>query len=168
MRNAMKLFKSKRERFYENLVNEMGLKLSKYAEYKVSDKNAVENIALDTLETAWIKIDELMKSENPKGWLYNALKIHIKRYYKELQISGENLQTVEISELDMPVEAIFDDEADFEDKLSSDELHIAHLKEQGYKHNEIAQIMGLQTGTISSKVSRIKAKLTKYLEGEKV
>jgi RNA polymerase sigma factor (sigma-70 family) len=164
----MKLFKSKRERFYENLVDEMSLKLTQFAEYKVSDKNAVENIVEDTLETAWIKIDELMESENPNGWLYNALKIHIKRYYKELQTNEENLQTIEISELDMPIETIFDDEVDFEDKLSSDELKIAHLKEQRFKHSEIAQIMGLTTGTISSKVSRIKAKLTKYLEGEKV
>jgi RNA polymerase sigma-70 factor (ECF subfamily) len=165
----MKPFISKKERFYVELISSMRKPLTKYVESRIPDSGDSEDIVQEVFETAWLKIDELMKHENPRGWLFIAVKLHIKTYYGKLQFNDDGIiQNTEISELDLPVETEFDEGISFSDKLSSDELTIIKLKEQGFKHHEIAKIMKLSPGTIASKVSRIKAKLAEYWEGEKV
>jgi RNA polymerase sigma-70 factor (ECF subfamily) len=152
----MKSFNAKKE-FFIRLVQDMRKPLLRYAESRVADKSAAEDIAEDVFCSAWTHIDELMKHENPRGWLYIACKLHIKTYYEKYRADEE-------LPCEMGADTMFDDGISFADKLSTDEMKIVKLKEQGYKHHEIAEIMGLSPGTIAAKVSRIKHKLTEYRE----
>jgi DNA-binding NarL/FixJ family response regulator len=48
--------------------------------------------------------------------------------------------------------------------LSPEELQIVQLRAQGYKHDEIAVLLNMKSGTVRTKLSRIKDKVTKFLE----
>jgi RNA polymerase sigma-70 factor (ECF subfamily) len=151
----------KKESFFEKLFIEMRIKLLRYAEAKIPDRGNAEDIVEETFKTAWQKIDELTDSENPQGWLFNALKLHILKYYDNR--NKEHPEKREYEEVEIPTETIFDNEISFKDDLSDDEMRIIKLKEAGYKHEEISSIMDLPTGTIHSKVTRIKEKISKIL-----
>jgi RNA polymerase sigma-70 factor (ECF subfamily) len=157
--------KSFNERFFEQLFIEMRSKLIRFAEAKIADKQTAEDIVEETFKTAWQKIDELAASENPHGWLINALKLHILKTYEKR--AKEHPEKREYEEFEIPTETIFDNEISFSGNLSDDEMRIIKLKSAGYNHSEISKIMGLPPGTIHSKVSRIKDKLGKIFGGEK-
>jgi RNA polymerase sigma factor (sigma-70 family) len=55
-------------------------------------------------------------------------------------------------------------DAAFLSALSARERRIVSLKEQGYKHKEIAGMLGVRPGTVDSAVSRAKAKIVAFLE----
>jgi RNA polymerase sigma-70 factor (ECF subfamily) len=143
----------------------MRIKLLRYAEAKIPDKANAEDIVEETFKTAWQKIDELTSSENPQGWLFNALKLHILKYYENR--NKEHPEKREYEEVEIPTETNFDNEISFSNNLSADEMRIVKLKEAGYKHEEISSIMDLPPGTVHSKVTRIKEKLRKILGNEK-
>jgi RNA polymerase sigma-70 factor (ECF subfamily) len=153
------------ERLFEQLFTEMRNKLLRYAEAKIPDKQSAEDIVEETFKTAWQKISELVSSENPHGWLINALKLHILKHYEKC--SKEHLEKRDYEVTETPTETVFDNEISFKGSLAGDEMQIIKLKEAGYKHNEISAIMGLPAGTIHSKVSRIRDKLKKFWGGEK-
>jgi DNA-directed RNA polymerase specialized sigma24 family protein len=55
----------------------------------------------------------------------------------------------------------------FASVLSEDELRIVRLREAGYKHDEIAKLMGIEPNAARKRLSRIKTKVTKFLEENK-
>jgi RNA polymerase sigma-70 factor (ECF subfamily) len=141
--------------------------LIRFAEANIRDKadrEYAEDIVEETFKTAWQKIDELVASDNPNGWLINALKLHILKYYEKR--TKEHLEKREYDEIEIPTETVFDNEISFSGSLSDDEMQIVKLKSAGYNHIEISKIMDVPVGTIHSKVSRLKDKLRKILEGE--
>jgi RNA polymerase sigma-70 factor (ECF subfamily) len=159
--------KSAHERFFKKLFIDMRSDLIRFAEANIRDKadrEYVEDIVEETFKTAWQKLPELVACQNPNGWLINALKLHILKYYEKRK--REHLDKREFDEIEIPTETDFDNEISFSDKLSDDEMQIIKLKSAGYNHIEISTIMGVPTGTIHSKVSRLKDKLRKILEGE--
>jgi RNA polymerase sigma-70 factor (ECF subfamily) len=152
--------KTPNERFFEQLYIEMRLKLIRFAEAKIPDKENAEDIVEETFRTAWHKHSELAASENPRGWLINALKLHILKHFEKR--NKEHTDKRELNEIERATETVFYNEISFEESLSGDEMQIIKLKEAGYKHNEISEIMDIPAGTIHSKVSRIKDKLKKF------
>lgn len=151
--------KTPNERLFEELYIKMRSKLLIFAEAKIPDKENAEDIVEETFKTAWQKISEIAASNNPHGWLVNALKLHILKHFEKRNI--EHSKRSELCEIKPQTETFFDNEISFRGSLSSDEMQILKLKEAGYKHNEISTIMDLPEGTIHSKVSRIKGKLKK-------
>jgi RNA polymerase sigma-70 factor (ECF subfamily) len=158
--------KSANERFFGELFIEMRGKLLRYAEAKIPDKGNAEDIVEETFKTAWLKIDDLKASENPHGWLINALKIHILKHYNVH--TKEHINMRETLDTDIPACTVFDNEISFERTLTADEMQIAKLKEAGYTHDEISSMMNVPPGTVHSKVSRIKDKLRKFMGSEKI
>jgi RNA polymerase sigma-70 factor (ECF subfamily) len=150
--------------FFEKLYKEMAHKLFLYASSRIPDKENAEDIVEETFATAWQKFPDLIASDNPHGWLINALKLHILKYYEKR--AKEHPEKREFGEIEAATETVFDNEISFNDRLSDDEMRIINLKAAGYKHDEISAVMDLPAGTIHSKVSRIKDKLKKFLGGE--
>jgi RNA polymerase sigma-70 factor (ECF subfamily) len=157
--------KTANERFFEQLFIEMRSKLLRYAAAKIPEKDNAEDVVEETFKTAWQKIDELAVSENPHGWLINALKLHILKHYEKR--NKEHPEKREYEEVEIPTETIFDNDISFGNSLSDGEMQIIKLKSAGYNHNEISALTGFPTGTIHSKISRIKDKLRKILGDEK-
>jgi DNA-directed RNA polymerase specialized sigma24 family protein len=107
-----------------------------------------------------------MYSPNSAGWLMNTLKNHLRKHYVHLAANKEVSNELRPEFDEAVVMAELDGAFSFASVLSPDELQIVKLKEQGYKHREIAEITGSNKGTIDSKFSRIKDKLTRFLETE--
>jgi RNA polymerase sigma-70 factor (ECF subfamily) len=164
----MKPNKKEKAIFIEKLYKDMAHKLLSYAIRRIPDKDNAEDILHDAFKTLWLKIDEVMELENPNGWVFSAMVFHTFKHLDKIKREEKIFSQTTYSEAEVMVEADFDSEIGFSNSLTESELHILKLKEQGYKHNEIGEIMGLTTGTISSKVSRMKEKLTKFTGGTKL
>jgi DNA-directed RNA polymerase specialized sigma24 family protein len=160
----MKLFKNDGERragFYTGLVDAHRDRLLKFARARILNDSDAEDVVQEALYVAWRRIDVLMVSPNPVGWLYNALKFCVKKYYE-----SEKAKDIAMPELwDEAVFPEIDGDWGVAALLTEDELRIVNLKYQGYTHHEIAKMLDAPYGTIASKVSRIKAKIMKLLDG---
>jgi RNA polymerase sigma factor (sigma-70 family) len=164
--SAMKLFQSREEKFYAELIRLNNTKLLKYARKKTQDEFQAEDIVQDVWLTTWTKVNDVMNSANPVGWLMNTLKNHLKKYYEDIAETNKATEAFMISGEDAVYTGKFDDAPSFVSVLSPNELLIIRLKEQGYKHREIAEKLGLRPGTIDFKVSRIKDKISRFLDSE--
>ncbi|MDR1156847.1 MAG: sigma-70 family RNA polymerase sigma factor [Oscillospiraceae bacterium] len=163
----MELFQTAEATFYQELVDEMYDLLLNYTRIKVSDSSAALDIVQDVYLIAWEKIDRVIASPNPQGWLMNALKNYLHKYYCALADDQQMTQPLADNASDQVL--LFepaDDEMSFLSVLTPQEIRIVRLKEQGYPHREIAKLLGLRPGTIDSAVSRIKAKISKFLKDE--
>lgn len=66
--------KEYQDKYIEKLYREMFTQLNIYAQSTLRDRSLGEEAVQDTFRIACLKIDELMASSNPKGWLMNTLK----------------------------------------------------------------------------------------------
>jgi RNA polymerase sigma factor (sigma-70 family) len=169
-KNVKKSKKRTDERFFEELYIEMRSKLTRFAEARIPDRGSAEDVVEETFRTAWMKIDELSASENPHGYLFNTLKLHIlkhcEKHAKDRPDKREAADIGELTDIAVPSDTYFDSEISFSDRLTDDEMQIISLKDAGYKHGEIGSMLKVPAGTIHSKVSRIKDKLIRF-RGEK-
>jgi RNA polymerase sigma-70 factor (ECF subfamily) len=164
---AMKLLSShEKEKFYIQLLRDNSAILLTYAHSRVADNFQAEDIVQDVWVTAWKKIDDVFESSNPTGWLINALKNHLHRYYEHLANNRELSDKLTFEADQAAAMPEFNHAISFASVLSPGELRIVKLKEQGYKHREIAEMLGSSKGTIDSRLSRIKEKLARFLESE--
>jgi RNA polymerase sigma-70 factor (ECF subfamily) len=149
----------KRAAFYTALVAAHCDGLFKFAYARIRHNEDAEDVVEETLLIAWKRIDVLIVSPNPGGWLYNTLKNCIKKHFVSKKAEQKVMDAITLDaegSVDLPE---IDGERGIADLLAEDELHIINLKAQGYTHREIAQMLDVPYGTIASKVSRIKAKV---------
>ena len=66
--------KENQDAFIEKLYHEMFMQLNIYAQNILRDRALAEEAVQDTFRIACTKVDELISSPNPKGWLMNTLK----------------------------------------------------------------------------------------------
>ncbi|MDR0446148.1 MAG: sigma-70 family RNA polymerase sigma factor [Oscillospiraceae bacterium] len=159
----MAVFQNQEIIFYEELIDAMYSVLLDYARLKTPDELTAEDVVQEACLVAWKKIDEVIASPNPQGWLMNALKHRILKYY---EASENERQTSELTDDIQDTSPQFDlseGEPAFLSVLNEQERLIISLKEQGYTHREIAETLGVQPGTVDSAVSRIKEKITEFL-----
>ncbi|WP_066716850.1 RNA polymerase sigma factor [Clostridium sp. Marseille-P299] len=160
----MMLGSNEKKKFYAELIDSTYDKLLVYARMRVTDTSKAYDLVQDACCTAWENIDSVMNSLNPGGWLMNALKNHIHKFYDEL---ASEKRVMDALMTDVKAETYIPDlenEITFTSILSPDEVRIIRLKEQGYKHHEIAELMVVRPGTIDSKVFRIKNKIINFLK----
>ena len=63
--------------FFEKLYMKRAEPMAKYAAARLSDAHSAQDAVQEAFITAQKKISELMRSENPEGWLMNVLKFKI-------------------------------------------------------------------------------------------
>jgi RNA polymerase sigma-70 factor (ECF subfamily) len=153
-------------KFYETLIDTMYDTLLDYARLRVSDTSRAQDIVQDACLLAWEKIDSLISSPNPNGWMMNTLKNCIHKHFADIAAEMKLIDslTAVTPETTLPPDTS-EIISSFSSILTPPEQRIVNLKEQGYKHREIAEALGVKPGTIDSAVSRIKTKITKMLEG---
>lgn len=124
----------------------------------------------DAMQTVYLKIKQNISSyragTNGSAWILQIAKNHA---LNELQ---KRKKTIAIDEVNERVFAVSAPETSsvteaMERVLSEEEQQIVTLHVLwSYKHREIAQIMELPTGTVTSKYKRAIEKLQKYLKEE--
>lgn len=161
----MKIFQMPEAAFYRELIDEMYDILLGYARLNISNAPEAQDIVQDVCLVAWEKIDRVMASLNPRGWLMNTLKNYICKYHTALADARRVTEFLDdIAADNVLLFDAADSEASFFSVLTPQEIRIVKLKGQGYLHREIAAFLELQPGTIDSAVSRIKVKIAKFLK----
>lgn len=162
----MKLFRSRGELFFEDLMKSNYSKLLLIAESKAANKDVAKDLVQETFLTAWSGIDAIMASPNPAGWLVKTLRNHILHHYRDHYRDKANLDFDREPHGEHGEFQTILNEIALASALAPDEVKILNLKAQGYKHREIAKMLNYPLGTIDSKVSRLKAKIIKLFSDE--
>lgn len=156
------------EHFFDALYLEMYDMLLIYAERALDNQHALaEEAVQDTFKICWIKIDEVIASENPKGWLLETLK-NVIRNIRRSQARFANLLLV-LNKAFTSVEQAAEDETELDitygDLKDSPDYQL--LKEFVLEHRsikEMAQERGITVDACKKRIQRAKERLKEYFQ----
>lgn len=148
------------------LIKSTRTSLVAYARSKKVWEDIIEDLMQDTCLTAWTHVDAVLESPNPPGWLMNALKMHIRKYFAETAKGGKLAEALAASIDDEPIafDEYTDGEISFAAALTDDEMHIVVLRAQGYSDREIAAMTKMEHAAIRKRFSRIREKTKRFMD----
>lgn len=152
------------------MINERskGLFIQLYSKYysemhywakKVLDSDDIaEDLVQETFVIAYKKVDDLVKSTSPKGWLYKTLRHVIGDNYRR---RASLIETISLSE---STEIATNDAAnlrlELEGSIGKTDLDILiRVYTEGYTYKEISEIYGISIPAAKKRVQRAKEKL---------
>lgn len=148
---------------FERLVAEHRKDLYRYAYWLNRDPQLAEDVVQDAMLRAWRSLDSLREDDAAKPWLLTIVRRENARFFER-----KRLETVDIDELvgaptaqiateedtdrgDLQ-QAIFALEEDYREPLALQVL-------MGHSTKEIADIMGLSSGAVLTRLHRARKKL---------
>ena len=166
----MKFRNSKeRESFFINYIIVYEGVLRKYLWRYTYDDNIRDDVMQNTMMKAWIKLDSLKDPQKSKSWLFtialNEVKLYFRNNKDDRVFFGEGaegepiveiIEAVEESALDVIIKSYQEQVAlmAFE-KLSKEERRLIGLRYlEDMKQREMADVLGMKIGTISSQLCR--------------
>lgn len=156
---------------FSALYEQLAPGLYRTALYTLGSRQDAEDAVAETFMEAFHGIKKLRDDAAFTTWMYRILSVRCKRKIRDL-IRGRNEFDIEsIVDLDDGSdigEAVTQrtDLLEALEKLSASERQIVALAVvEGYTTKEVAQILGLPHGTVSSKLFRTLKKLRAMLEG---
>ena len=152
--------------------SEVAKDLYRLALYFLKNKEDAEDMVSETVLDAYRPIESLRDESLFKNWivkiLTNKCRMKLKEYTLSVEESCENV--VELADANRQREKIGYDFEKFELKellmrLGNEERFIVCLSVfEGYKGDEIAELLGLKSSTVRSKKQRALAKLAEYMK----
>lgn len=141
-------------RLYETVYKD----LYHIALYSLRNSHDASDVVSDTVLDAYCSIDKLREPKKFKSWIMRILSAKIKRKQKEYFSNTEELNE------DFPETDNFDyDSVELKDALdrldSESRLMLSMSVLGGYTSDEISEICEIKSGTVRSRLSRIKEKL---------
>lgn len=162
----MSLLNEQQNTFIEELYRELFMQLNIFAQNVLRDRSLGEEAVQETFRIACLKIDELMVSDNPRGWLMNTLKNVISnikrtraRWLKTVLMAAEIQETAFSS-----VHNEIDPNIMFRGMISAEEFDL--LKKivlEKYSMLEAADEFGISVDACKKRLQRVKEKLRKQL-----
>ncbi|MDE6501748.1 MAG: sigma-70 family RNA polymerase sigma factor [Ruminococcus sp.] len=148
-------------RLYETVYKD----LYHIALYSLRNPHDASDVVSDTVLDAYCSIDKLRQPEKFRSWIMKILSAKIKRKQKEYFNTTEELNE------DFPEINNFDyDSVELKEALnkldSESRLMLSMSVLGGYTSDEISEICDVKSGTVRSKLSRIKEKLRLELTPE--
>ena len=160
----------RQEKAIENLYMEMYSQLFIYASNALTNRAVAEEAVQDTFRIACSKADDLLGSENPKGWLVNTLKYVI----QNIRRSQSRLEAMLASAFPVEGPPYSSEETDPEFRsiysglIDEDEYRLLEMIVlKGYTMLDAAQEFGISLEACKKRVQRAKKKLRDVLEEEK-
>lgn len=149
---------------FSRLYAEVYKDLYHIALYSLKNPHDASDVVSDTVLDAYCSIDKLREPEKFKSWIMQILSAKIKRRQKEYYTAEElNDDFPEIDNFDY-------DSVELKDALnrldSESSLILSMSVLGGYTSEEISRICDIKSGTVRSKLSRIKEKLRLELTPE--
>lgn len=150
---------------YESLAGD----LYRMALYTLGNRQDAEDAVADTFAEAWKGIKGLREPEAFRSWIFRILSARCKRQIAKIVTRRKEIDLdsyYESSEEASPETATCRAELlDALDSLSGEERQIVLLSVlEGYTMREIAEMLSLPQGTVSSKLSRSLKKLRLQLQ----
>ena len=151
----------------EQLYRAHSQKLYLYARAILKNDHLAEEAVQDTFHIACIKIQELMRSENPAGWLVQTLKYVIRNMERTLSSLCSSLQNQRPYE-----EGLLGGRRDEEDVellyrglLSEEDFRLLKcIAVDGWSMQEPAQEFGISLEACRKRFQRIRTKMRKNLK----
>lgn len=144
-------------------------RLLAFATRRTEVRADAEDAVQEACVRAWVAFDELREPASARAWLYRILRSVLA---ESAERTARRRQLVEISRLDAAHELLVGGDAEllFDEvaaRLTSEEVHaaLARLPEDfavavelhdmdGFRYQEIAEIVGVPIGTVMSRISR--------------
>lgn len=144
------------------LYEEMFDMLLSYARASLEETPLAEEAVQETFQIACQKPEQLLESQNPKGWLVNTLKYTIRNTKRNRdgarQLLAKYLATqtsdIAISEDRVSLKVIYGDLAETEEFKLLKEMAV-----DGKSHLEMAKARGISVNACKKRVQRAKEKL---------
>lgn len=156
-------------RLYEAIYTD----LFKMAFYIMGNRELAEDVVSDTILDAYKGISKLKDSANFENWilkiLTNKCKHTLKNKYNKFSVFNANARSIDDFETSSELSITNpEDKTDIQNALSKvsmqDRIIISLCIVEGYKSNEVAEILSMKATTVRSRLNRSLAKLRNYLE----
>lgn len=145
----------------EQLYLEMFDLLLSYARASLEEEPLAEEAVQETFQIACRKPEQLLESQNPKGWLVNTLKYTIRNIKREREKTRQLLATyllqtsdVAFTENAISLEVVYGNIADTEEFKLLKEMAVDRKS-----HLEIAASRGISVDACKKRIQRAKEKL---------
>lgn len=152
---------------FSRLYLEMLEQMTAYSARRLGDIGLAEDVAQDTFAECWKNWEQGQRVKhhpNPRGWLWEALKIKLKKMREDM----EKVRTVPLDELAHPPAAPVERRLYLSDYLPPDtsraDRRIVRLQLEGYRYQEIAEKMGMTEIQCRVRLFRLREKLKKFEE----
>ena len=161
----------KKEEIISGLYDEFFDNLLFYAEASLHNISLAEEAVQETFCIACIKIDDLLASSNPRGWLILVLRnviLHIQRNKKEFLRSMSAISFKEDAGGYEQV-AFYDNQPEFwYENLTQDKDYelLRKFVIEGYSLKELADEYGLAMSACKQRIRRVKLRFRAILEKE--
>lgn len=147
--------------FLEKIYMEEVPNMLRYAEILLSSYPLTEDAVQNTFKIALEKIDDVINSPKPVGWIKNTLKNEIKQKYREQKKWQKYIFDYELNMI--PVHDALSVETAF---WGLDENAIYLLKKiyvEGIPYQELAEELNISVSALKMRIKRTKDKLKKEL-----
>ena len=150
--------------FVEKLYLELAARLERYARSTLHDPQLAEEAVQDTFRVVCAKIDLVMRSTNPQGWVTNAMTLELKKIMASRARQADLMtRLAERASTDGSAR----DEPDPDllySNLSDDEDYILlrRYAESGRTIAEFAKLLGISPGACAKRLQRARKRLEKY------
>lgn len=161
------------QEFLEQLFHEMQKKLLRYAKLQMNGIPLAEDAVQEVFVVASLRVDALMASENPQGWLVNTLKNILHAVKRSVAKQGQ-LYMVLLNDAMIQKTAKYDLSKTagmnwvdlFYSELipDADFQLIKMIDLEGYSIREASQILSISDEACKKRVQRARSKFKKALE----
>ena len=130
-----------------------------------------DDLVQETLTKAWAKADSYQDGTNLMAWLFTILRNEFYSHLRKRKREVEDVDGAEAAQLvAAPGQMASLELGDFRAalaRLPEDQREaIILVGASGFSYEEAADIMGCAVGTVKSRLSRARSKLTELMEGE--
>ena len=130
-----------------------------------------DDLVQETLTKAWAKADSYKDGTNLMAWLFTILRNEFYSHLRKRKCEVEDVDGAEAAQLvSAPGQMANLEMGDFRTalaKLPEDQREaIILVGASGFSYEEAADIMGCAVGTVKSRLSRARTRLTEMMEGE--
>lgn len=156
-------------RLYESIY----IDLYKMAFYILGNKEIAEDVVSETIFDAYKGISKLKDSANFENWILKILsrkcKQSLRIKYNKFSVFNSNARSADDFEISSEISITNpEDKTDIQNALSKvsmlDRIIISLCIVEGYKSNEVAEILSMKATTVRSRLNRSLAKMRNYLE----
>jgi RNA polymerase sigma-70 factor, ECF subfamily len=159
-----------KEARFETLVRAYAPDLYRFARWLGNGREQAEDLVQETCMRAWRALDSLQDPKAAKSWMLTILRREHARQYEGLRVDLDPMGELELERL-ADMDAGFGRTETFVLRRALVRLPLIYREPLllqvlgGYSSEEIARLLGIKPGAVTTRLFRARKVLRKYLEG---